>query len=599
MPRSTASRATTRKARPHSRLPPGQGAARGRQAAVPRPDPARRRARPRPARGGRGAAGERASSRWTRRTSATSTVEEGQPLTFTASFDTVPPFDPGDFATITLRKRRSRVVDEAPWTQALERLRDRAARYEPVEGRGVETGDTVIVDLVRDVETPRVRQASRARGPERTTGRRRVEIGAKANPPGFDDAAARPRGRRDRRPSRSTTRRTTRSRSWPDTDGRLYGDGQGDQAAVVPALDDEFAKDIGRVREPRRAARAGARRPRARGAARTRSATSAAELLKQLATRVTFEVPGVAGRARDRPAPGGVRAAADGAGHRPAAGRHRLERVPREPARRRARGGRRARSCSTRWRGASSIDGHRGRSSTQEIGAVRGADRADARRRCGRALEKEGGLVTRVTRACGGRSRLTSCCRVLQLTERVSSLRRPSISDNASTQPIHRSYASSASRSAHAARPDGGRADQPRRTRLRHLLAPAEGQHHLHRHADRRQRREPGDRADAVPRGRGPGQGHPALHQQPGRVDHGRAGDLRHDAVHQAGRADLLHRPGGVDGGGAAGGGREGQAVLAAELADRDPPAADVRAGRAGDRHRHRARGRSCACASG
>src|SRR5215211_5090282 len=30
------------------------------------------------------------------------TVEEGQPLTFTASFDTVPSFEPGDLSTITL-----------------------------------------------------------------------------------------------------------------------------------------------------------------------------------------------------------------------------------------------------------------------------------------------------------------------------------------------------------------------------------------------------------------------------------------------------------------------------------------------------------------
>ena len=41
--------------------------------------------------------------------------------------------------------------------------------------------------------------------------------------------------------------------------------------------------------------------------------------------------------------------------------------------------------------------------------------------------------------------------------------------------------------STHAARPDGGRADEPRRARLRHLLASAQRQHHLHRHADRRQ----------------------------------------------------------------------------------------------------------------
>ena len=38
----------------------------------------------------------------------------------------------------------------------------------------------------------------------------------------------------------------------------------------------------------------------------------------------------------------------------------------------------------------------------------------------------------------------------------------------------------------------------------------------------------------------------------PGGVDHGGVRDLRHDAVHPAGRADLLHRAGGVDRGGAA-----------------------------------------------
>ena len=68
-----------------------------------------------------------------------------------------------------------------------------------------------------------------------------------------------------------------------------------------------------------------------------------------------------------------------------------------------------------------------------------------------------------------------------------------------------------------------------------------------------------------------------ALHQQPGRLDYGGIGDLRHDAVHQARRADDLHRAGGVDGRGAAGGGRQGQAVFPPELAHPDPPAAGCR----------------------
>src|SRR5213079_2663180 len=40
------------------------------------------------------------------------TIEEGQPLTFTASFDTVPPFEPGEFSTLSLGRASARVDDE-------------------------------------------------------------------------------------------------------------------------------------------------------------------------------------------------------------------------------------------------------------------------------------------------------------------------------------------------------------------------------------------------------------------------------------------------------------------------------------------------------
>src|SRR5260370_24254727 len=77
-------------------------------------------------------------------------VEEGHPLMFTASFDTVPPFEPGDYSTLSLVRPAARVEEEAV-AQALERLRERAARHETVEGRGVDHGDTITVDLERRV----------------------------------------------------------------------------------------------------------------------------------------------------------------------------------------------------------------------------------------------------------------------------------------------------------------------------------------------------------------------------------------------------------------------------------------------------------------
>src|SRR5204863_525535 len=41
------------------------------------------------------------------------TIEQGQPLTFTASFDTVPTFDPGEFSTIAFRRASKTITDEA------------------------------------------------------------------------------------------------------------------------------------------------------------------------------------------------------------------------------------------------------------------------------------------------------------------------------------------------------------------------------------------------------------------------------------------------------------------------------------------------------
>src|SRR5689334_7310719 len=59
-------------------------------------------------------------------------VEEGQPLKFTAIFDTVPPIEPGDYASLSIR-RAGMAVEDGAVEQALGGLRERAARYEPVE----------------------------------------------------------------------------------------------------------------------------------------------------------------------------------------------------------------------------------------------------------------------------------------------------------------------------------------------------------------------------------------------------------------------------------------------------------------------------------
>src|SRR3954467_14060634 len=125
-------------------------------------------------------------------------VEEGQPLKFTASFETVPPIEPGDNASITLHPKGTTINDSAV-EEALKNLRERAARYEPVSGRGVEMGDSVVMDLVRtatpkaEPDEPLVVIAGEPTPPRPSTEPQTdkhegvtVEIGASANPPGFD-----------------------------------------------------------------------------------------------------------------------------------------------------------------------------------------------------------------------------------------------------------------------------------------------------------------------------------------------------------------------------------------------------------------------------
>jgi trigger factor len=205
-------------------------------------------------------------------------VEEGRPLTFTAAFETVPPIDPGEYAAITLRKTPVE-VDEAAVDQALERLRERAARFEPVEDRAVAHGDTVVVDLERtgaDGQTEKHENVS-------------VEVGAPANPPGFD--------------AELTGLRVGDARNFTLTYPGDYAIKElaGSSVAyavavraikrrVVPALDDEFAKDLGDY-ESLDALRGRVREDLEHQSLHEKDRELRAEMLRQLASRVGFEAP--------------------------------------------------------------------------------------------------------------------------------------------------------------------------------------------------------------------------------------------------------------------------------------------------------------------
>ena len=206
------------------------------------------------------------------------TIEAGQPLTFTASFDTVPTFEPGEYSTLALRRPSSNIEDKAV-DDAIERLRQRAARFEPVEGRGLEQGDSALVDLER----------KEANGTADTHKGVSVELGSAANPPGFD-AELLGLAAGDSKTFTITFPGDYPSAELAGTEVTYTVTVHGIKKKTLPPLDDEFAKDLGEF-ESLEALRARVREDLEHEARHAAERDVRAELMKQLATRVPFEVP--------------------------------------------------------------------------------------------------------------------------------------------------------------------------------------------------------------------------------------------------------------------------------------------------------------------
>ena len=205
-------------------------------------------------------------------------LEEGRPLTFTAAVETVPPFDPGDLSSLTLRPPSTAVEADAV-DKVLQRLRERAGKYEPVEGRPVTDGDAVVLDLDRT-------------GPDGLVDHHdgvNVQLGAAGNPPGFDANLL----------GMNVGDSKTFAVEFPDTypaadlanTTQTYAVTLKDiRRRVLPELDDEFAKDVGAFESLT------ALRDRVLADLKDEAADNAkqqvrTQLLTQLSTRVTFELP--------------------------------------------------------------------------------------------------------------------------------------------------------------------------------------------------------------------------------------------------------------------------------------------------------------------
>ena len=73
-------------------------------------------------------------------------IDENQPMTFRAVFETLPLIELPDYHGLPIKARRA-LVTEVDVDQEVDRLREQAARYEPVEGRPAATGDFVVIDV--------------------------------------------------------------------------------------------------------------------------------------------------------------------------------------------------------------------------------------------------------------------------------------------------------------------------------------------------------------------------------------------------------------------------------------------------------------------
>jgi trigger factor len=183
---------------------------------------------------------------------------------------------------LVLRKPSATVEDTAV-DEVLERLRQRAARFEPVEGRPLAATDWATVDLER--QAPGAGPAAEPEKHQDVT----IDLSADANPPGFSEHLV----------GLDAGAQAVFSVHYPADHAVKDLAGQSVEyrvavkaikQRVVPALDDEFAKDMGSF-DSLAALRDRVRQDLEHEAAHEADRALRGDLLADLAKRVPFAVP--------------------------------------------------------------------------------------------------------------------------------------------------------------------------------------------------------------------------------------------------------------------------------------------------------------------
>lgn len=161
-------------------------------------------------------------------------IDENQPLTFKAVFETLPIVELPDYKGLPAKARPATVSEDAV-DKEVDRMRDEAARYDPVEGRALREGDFAVLDVTHD---------GAGAGKAKTDENVLVEVGSTDN---HKDLNA---GLVGMSPGESKTISLVYEESHPSKG--LAGQAvtytvnlRSIKDKVLPSADDEFAKDLG------------------------------------------------------------------------------------------------------------------------------------------------------------------------------------------------------------------------------------------------------------------------------------------------------------------------------------------------------------------
>jgi trigger factor len=161
--------------------------------------------------------------------------EEGRPLSFKTTFEVLPQIEPRSYKSVEVRRPSAR-ISEADIEAALEELRQARAAFVTEEGREASSGDVVIVDLEGAPAAAGAASFRRERIP--------IEVGARTNLPAFNERLVGARAGAE----------LSFAVDYPQdfAGGDLAGKRVEYRLTVhevkrrqPPALDDEFAKDLG------------------------------------------------------------------------------------------------------------------------------------------------------------------------------------------------------------------------------------------------------------------------------------------------------------------------------------------------------------------